>query len=196
MFTVIFLFVLVAEYWSSTWQGAGYFHDIRFQVNHVWTIRGPSVANLKEKRGSRRGNLAQRATTMEAICVSASSSHLSKYSLKSFCSFFQQNAGLKYGKVLVPYVVSYFHDIRFQVDNVWIMRGPRFANIKNKRGSRKGNLAKTVTLMGPICVSASSNHLIKYSLQSFCFFFWQNAGLKHGKVLVPYFVSYFHEIRF
>ena len=76
------------------------------------------------------------------------------------------------------------------------MRGPRFANIKNKRGSRKGNLAKTVTLMGPICVSASSNHLIKYSLQSFCFFFWQNAGLKHGKVLVPYFVSYFHEIRF
>ena len=45
-----------------------------------------------------------------------------------------QNAGLKHGKVLVLYVVSYFHDIRFQVDNAWTMRGPSFAKLKDKRG--------------------------------------------------------------
>ena len=42
---------------------------------------------------------------MGAICFSASINYLSKYSL---------------------YIVSYFHDIRFEVDHVWNIRGPQF----------------------------------------------------------------------
>ena len=67
-------------------------------------------------------------------------------------------------KVLVPYIVSYFHEIRFQVDHVWTIRGPSFADLKDKGGLRKGKLDKRVTTMGAVYVSASSNHLSKYSL--------------------------------
>ena len=51
--------------------------------------------------------------------------------------------------ILVPYLVSYFHDLRFQVDHVWTIRGPSFANSKDKiGGSRRDNLARRVTTMG------------------------------------------------
>ena len=52
-----------------------------------------------------------------------------------------QNVGLKHGKALVQYIVSYFHDIMFQMDHVWTIRGPSFANLKEKRGSRTVDLA-------------------------------------------------------
>ena len=48
--------------------------------------------------------------------------------------FLWQDTGLKNGKVLVLYIVSYFHDIRFQVDHVWNIRRPSFANLKENRG--------------------------------------------------------------
>ena len=48
-----------------------------------------------------------------------------------------QNAGLKNGKVLVLYVVTHFHDIIFQVDHVWPIRGSSFANLKVKGGSSR-----------------------------------------------------------
>ena len=69
---------------------------------------------------------------MGAICVFSSSSHLSIYSLQYFFCFCD-NVGLKHGKVLVPYTVSYFHDIRFQVDYVWTIRRPSFAYLEDKR---------------------------------------------------------------
>jgi len=74
---------------------------------------------------------------MGAICVSASSNHLSKYSLLLFCLLSWQNACLQHGQVLVPYIKSYFHDIRFQVDHVLSIRGPSFANLKDKRGLKE-----------------------------------------------------------
>ena len=78
--------------------------------------------------------------------------------------FLWQDTGLKNGKVLVLYIVSYFHDIRFQVDYVWNMRGPSFANLKENRGLKERHLAQRVTNMGPICISTSINHFSKYSL--------------------------------
>jgi len=54
--------------------------------------------------------------------------------MQSFCLFFLQNAGLKYGKVLVSYIARYFHDIRFQRYHVWTIRGQSFAYLKNKSG--------------------------------------------------------------
>ena len=75
-----------------------------------------------------------------------------------------QNAGLKPDKVLVLYIVSYFHDIRFQLDHVWTIRLPSFANLKDKRGFKERQPGPEGTTMGAICVSASSNHSSKYSL--------------------------------
>ena len=77
------------------------------------------------------------------------------------CLYLWQNAGLKHGKMLVLYIVSYFHYIRFQVDHVWTIRRPSFANLKEKR---RGNLAQRVTTIGAICVIASSSYFSKYSL--------------------------------
>ena len=48
-----------------------------------------------------------------------------------------QNAGLENCKVLVPYIVGYFRDIKFQVDPVWTIRGPTFANLKDKSGLKE-----------------------------------------------------------
>ena len=45
------------------------------------------------------------------------------------------NDGLKHDKVLVMHIVSYFHDLRFQVDHVWAIRGPQFANLKDIKGA-------------------------------------------------------------
>jgi len=73
---------------------------------------------------------------MGAICVSASSNNLSKYHFNHFF-FLWQNAGLKHGKVLVPFIVSYIHNIRFQVDHVWTVKGSSIANIKGKRGLKE-----------------------------------------------------------
>ena len=42
---------------------------------------------------------------------------------------------VKHGMILVPYIVSYFHDLRFQVDHVWAIRGPQFANLKDIKGA-------------------------------------------------------------
>ena len=70
---------------------------------------------------------------MGAICVLASSYHFIEYSMYYFFSLLQ-NVGLKHGKALVQYIVSYFHDIMFQMDHVWTIRGPCFANLKEKRG--------------------------------------------------------------
>ena len=53
-------------------------------------------------------------------------------------------------KVLVPYKISYFHEIRFQVDHVWTIRGPSFADLKDKGGSRIGKLHQRVTTMGVV----------------------------------------------
>ena len=39
--------------------------------------------------------------------------------------------------MLVLYIVSYFHDNRFQVDHVSTIRGPSFANLKDKRGLKE-----------------------------------------------------------
>ena len=75
-----------------------------------------------------------------------------------------QNAGPIHGKLLVLFIVSYFHDIIFQVDHVWTIKGPTFANFKAKGGSRRCKVAQRVTTIGAMCVSASSNHLSKYSL--------------------------------
>ena len=72
---------------------------------------------------------------MGAICVSASINHLTKYSLLSFSLLLWQNSGLKQCKVLVPYIMSYFHVIRFLVDHVWTIRGPSFSNLKDKKGA-------------------------------------------------------------
>ena len=132
------------------WQNAGfkhgkvlvlyivsYFHDLIFQVDHVWTIRGTSCPNLKVKRDSWRATLTQRVTTILTICVPASRNHFSKYSLQSFYLILWQHAGLKHGKVLVPYIVRYFYDIRFEIDHVWTIRGTSFADLKDKRGLKE-----------------------------------------------------------
>ena len=78
--------------------------------------------------------MAKRVTTMGAICFSALNNHLSKYILYSFWFFLWKNAGLNHGKVPLPSVVRYFHDIRFPVDHVWTIRGPSFATLKDKSG--------------------------------------------------------------
>ena len=109
---------------------ANYFQDILFQVDHVWTIRGPIFTNLKVKRG-----LKERQPCPEGY------HHVSK--------------------VLVPYKISYFHEIRFQVDHVWTIRGPRFANLKDKREVKERQHNQRVTTIGAISVSASINHLSK-----------------------------------
>merc|ERR1711954_613258 len=35
------------------------------------------------------------------------------------------------------YIVNYFQDIRFEVGHVWTMRGPSFANVKDKRVTKE-----------------------------------------------------------
>ena len=47
------------------------------------------------------------------------------------------NADVKHGKALTLYITSYFHDINFQVDHVLTIRGPSFANLKDKRGVKQ-----------------------------------------------------------
>ena len=43
-----------------------------------------------------------------------------------------QNVGLKHGKALVQYIVSYFHDIMFQMDHERAM----FCQFKGKKGAQ------------------------------------------------------------
>ena len=74
---------------------------------------------------------------MGAICVSASSNYLSIYSLKSFCLFLWQNACLKQGKVLVPYTLSYFDNIKFKVDHIGTIKGPSFVNLMVEWGLKE-----------------------------------------------------------
>ena len=54
-----------------------------------------------------------------------------------------QNAGLEHCKVLVPYIISYIHDIRFQVDHVWTLR---------KKGLKERQISQRVTPIGALCV--------------------------------------------
>ena len=51
--------------------------------------------------------------------------------------FLLQNTGLDYDNMLVLYIVSHFHKIRFQVDHVWTIRGPIFANLKDNGGLKE-----------------------------------------------------------
>ena len=54
--------------------------------------------------------------------------------------------------MLTLYIKTYFHDINFQVDHVLTIRGPSFANLKNKRGTKerppgpKGYIYENVTI--------------------------------------------------
>ena len=48
------------------------------------------------------------------------------------CLYLWQNAGLKHGKVLVLYIVRYFHDIRFQVDH----KRAKFCQFKGQKGAQ------------------------------------------------------------
>ena len=125
-----------------------YSHDIRFQVDHVWTIRGSSFANLKDKRGLKEKHPGPEGFDSNDIRFQANNVwtirgpsfanlNLRKYSLESFCLFLWKNAGFKHGKMLVPYKVIYFHEIRFQVDHVWTITGPNFANLKDKWGLKE-----------------------------------------------------------
>ena len=141
-----------------------YFHTIRFQVDHVWEIRGQVLPFQRTKRGLQERQPGLRVTTIEAICVSDSSNHLSNYCPWSLCLLLWQNASLKHGKVLVLYVVTHFHDIIFQVDHVWTIRGPSFANLKDKGGLKERWPGSQGYHQKAICVSASSYHLSKSSL--------------------------------
>ena len=108
----------------------------------------------------------------------------------SFCLFLLKNAGLKHGKVQVPYIVSYFHIIRFQVNHVWTIRGPSFTNLKDKSGLKERQ-------PGYMCFCFKKSFIIYSNIHTNHFFVLvENVCLKHGKVLVPYIASYFCVIRF
>ena len=58
--------------------------------------------------------------------------------VNNHCNHFVcSGAVLKHGKVLVLYILNHFHDIIFQVDRVWTIRGPSFANLKDKGGLKE-----------------------------------------------------------
>ena len=66
--------------------------------------------------------------TMGAICFSASSNHLRS------CG---KMVVLNMARCGSMYKISYFKDIRFQVDHVQTIRGPSIANLKDKRGLKE-----------------------------------------------------------
>ena len=102
-------------------------------MNHVWTIRGPSVANLKEKRGSRRGNLAQRVTTMGARYVFASSNYLKEHPGEPL-SFKMEAIGLQ-SSPLWP-----------QATEAIKIQNQQEKNVLNRRGGWGQNLSPKLSL--------------------------------------------------
>merc|ERR1712112_444379 len=68
-------------------------------------------------------------------------------SAKNFKNFKNPNVSLKW--VFEIFEIFGRNDLKIQLDHVWTMRGPSFANVKDKGGQRRGHLAPRVTAVHP-----------------------------------------------
>ena len=88
-----------------------------------------SFANVEDKRGT--NHLAPRVTTVHP--------HLIKFivskTILSWILTLAPNLSLKW--VFEIFKIFGRNDLKIQLDHVWTMRGPSFANVKDKRGTKE-----------------------------------------------------------